>query len=454
MNVHITGNPVIDPTINPNTRKRVAVIGSGISGSSAAWALRETHDVTLFEKASRPGGHTATVDIDYDGRAISVDTGFIVFNHATYPNLTALFEHLNITTHDSNMGFALSLDQGKMEWSGDNLRSLFGQRRNVFRPSFWMMLREILRFNKICIQDRKAGRLAQMSLGDYLNWRGFSPGFTNNYLVPMAAAIWSAPPKQMLEFPAENFIGFFDNHRLTNYHQHPWYTVTGGSRNYLDKLLEPLGNRVRLNAGPRAIRRIAGKVYIDDQHGHSEEFDHIILACHCDQALELLEDASSEEVEILSAIPYRDNRVILHRDEKLMPKRRHLWAAWNYLRSSQDDGTTDVTVSYWMNRLQGIDADRPLFITLNPDQEPDPSKVFGEYVYAHPQFGNDTAEIQGRLATIQGFRNTHFAGAWTGYGFHEDGLVSGLSAAEALGATVPWRTNTSPLINRLTGLTV
>lgn len=224
----------------------IAVVGSGVSGSAAAWALNPVHDVTLYERDRRPGGHTATVDIDYDGTPISVDTGFIVYNEANYPNLTALFAELDVTTHRSDMSFSVSLDHGRLEWSGDNLATVFAQKRNLVRPSFLLMLREILRFNRICLEDRSAGRLQTMSIGDYLNWRGFSPGFTNNYLVPMAAAIWSSPAAKMLEFPAEHFIQFFDNHRLIYTKPHPWRTVTGGSRNYLSKLLMlPPGQEIR-----------------------------------------------------------------------------------------------------------------------------------------------------------------------------------------------------------------
>ena len=420
--------------------KRVAVIGSGISGASAAWALRPHHDVTLYEKDQRLGGHTATVDVDYDGRSIAVDTGFIVYNEANYPNLTALFAHLGVATHESNMSFSLSLDHGRLEWSGDGLRTLFAQKRNFFRPTFLLMLREILRFNRMCLRDRADGHLRDMSIGDYLNWRRFSPGFTNNYLVPMAAAIWSTPAKRMLEFPAEHFVNFFDNHRLVYRRQLPWRTVTGGARTYLDALTGPLAGRIRKGCGVVGVRRSNGVVHIRDAAGNEDVFDAVVIAAHSDQALAMLgADATAEERAVLSGIPYRPNRVLLHRDPKLMPQRRQVWASWNYLRASNDDGTGDVAVTYWMNRLQGIDPACPLFVTLNPDREPDAGTVFGEFTYEHPQFGADAVALQRRLAAIQGDNATCFAGAWTGYGFHEDGLVSGLAAAEALGAVVPWR---------------
>ena len=439
MNVHLS-----PPTIKDGPdRLRIAVVGSGISGASAAWALNGLHDVTLYETDKRAGGHTATMDIVYEGVPIAVDTGFIVYNELNYPNLKALFAHLDVTTHESDMSFALSLDQGKLEWGGDNLSTLFAQKRNLLRPSFILMLREILRFNKICLRDRADGHLATRSIGDYLNWRGFSPGFTNNYLVPMAAAIWSTPAKKMLEFPATHFVNFFENHRLIYAERPAWRTVTGGSRNYHKKLLAPLGDKVRIDTGVVSVIRTDNGVDILDTTGHIESYDKVILACHTDQALRILERPTDDERAILTAIPYSPNRVILHRDDRLMPVRKKVWASWNYLRSSDQRSDANVAVSYWMNRLQGIDPSMPLFVTLNPDREPRPDMVFGEYSYDHPQFGNDAMQVQARLKTIQGDHNTYFAGAWTGYGFHEDGLSSGIAAAEALGATLPWRTGTA-----------
>lgn len=425
---------------HPHSRLKIAVIGSGVSGASAAWALNPLHDVTLYEKEARAGGHTATVDVDYDGVPISVDTGFIVYNEPNYPNLTALFARLGVATHASDMSFSLSLDHGKLEWSGGGLSSIFAQKRNLVRPSFLLMIREILRFNKTCLIDRAAGHLAARSIGDYLDWRGFSPGFTNNYLVPMAAAIWSTPAAKMMQFPAEHFVNFFDNHRLIYSRQHQWRTVTGGSRNYLDRLLEPLGDRLKLGLGVRAVLRTENGVTIIDESGEQRHFDKVILAAHSDQTRRMLADATDEENRLLAAVPYQPNRVVLHRDPTLMPQRRKVWASWNYLRSSSADGNADVAVTYWMNKLQAIDERFPLFVTLNPDREPDPRKVFAEFSYEHPQFCADSVQAQRALVNIQGRNGRYFAGAWTGYGFHEDGLTSGLAAATALGATLPWST--------------
>lgn len=422
----------------PARRKRIAVIGSGISGASAAWALRDAADVTLYESEARAGGHTATVDIDYDGTPISVDTGFIVYNELNYPDLTALFRHLDVATVESDMGFALSLDNGRLEWCGSSLTQVFAQRRNVVSVAFLWMLREILRFNRQCRDDRAAGLLAGISIGNYLRLRDFSQRFIDDYLVPMAAAIWSTPRVQMLDFPAETFVTFFENHRLIDFERPVWRTVKGGARTYLDKLLAPLGGRVRLNEPVLDILRDRDGVSVTTRSGTTRH-DAVVIAAHSDQALAMLGDPSPAEDGILSAIRYRDNRVVLHRDESLMPRRRQAWAAWNYLRDSRDDGSADVSVTYWMNKLQAIDPSKPLFVSLNPPREPRPGTVFGEFNYAHPQFDAGALAAQKALTGLQGARNTWFAGAWTGYGFHEDGLKSGLAAAEMLGGVIPWR---------------
>jgi predicted NAD/FAD-binding protein len=412
------------------------VVGSGISGASAAWALSQVADVTLYEQDSRPGGHTATVDVDYDGRQIAVDTGFIVYNERNYPELTALFSHLGIATHESAMGFALSLDGGRMEWSGQSYASVFAQPLNALSPRFWRMIRDIYRFNAICTIDRDDGTVGARTIGEYIAHRGFSDTFRDDYLIPMAAAIWSTPRIRMLDYPAATFISFFENHRLIHNERPLWRTVTGGSRTYLDRLLAPLA-QLRLAQPVRSVTRDAAGVTVQAGDLPAQRYDQIVVAAHSDQALALLGDASPEEQTILSAIPYRPNRVVLHRDPRLMPRRRGAWAAWNYLRSSGGEG--EVCVTYWMNRLQGIDERYPLFVSLNPAIEPRAELVFGEWSYDHPQFDARALSAQARLDDIQGTRHTWFAGAWTGFGFHEDGLRSGLDAAQALGAHVPWR---------------
>ena len=416
-------------------KRRIAVIGSGISGASAAWALSQTAEVTLFEAERRAGGHTATVDIDYDGREIAVDTGFIVYNTHNYPELAVLFDHLGVETIASDMGFSLSLDGGRLEWSGQNLGAIFAQARNLVSPSFLRMLREIFRFNAICVTDRDRGALGARTIGEYLEFRRFSAEFRDNYLMPMAAAIWSTPRARMLDYPAATFISFFENHRLIHWERPQWRTVRGGARNYLRRLLTPLGD-VRTGAPVQTIIRDAFGVTVWAGGAGPERFDDVVIAAHSDQAHTMLGDASREEGAILSAIRYRPNRVVLHRDPRLMPKRRRAWAAWNYLRSSDEE---DVCVTYWMNRLQGIDPSCPLFVSLNPSVEPREELVFGEWSYDHPQFDARALSARARLDDIQGKRRTWFAGAWTGSGFHEDGLRSGLDAAQALGASIPWR---------------
>ena len=423
-------------------RKKTAIIGSGISGASAAWALDPAHDVTLFEASARPGGHTATVDIDYQGTPISVDTGFIVYNELNYPLLAALFRHLDVKTHASEMSFALSLDNGRLEWSGQSYGALFAQKRNLVSPGFYWMLREVLRFNKQCLTDRADRLLNDITIGEYIAWRGFSARFRDDYLVPMGAAIWSTPRASMMDFPALAFVNFFDNHRLIYQDRPAWRTVTGGSRNYLGKLLAPLGRRVRLGEAVLEARREYGKVMLTLSSGRIETFDYAVFAGHSDQTFRILADASDDERAILSAVKFRPNRVVLHRDPALMPKRRAAWSAWNYLRSSREGGEPEITMTYWMNRLQGIDETKPLFVSLNPEREPKAGTVFGEWTYEHPQFDAAALAAQKRLSFIQGRWNCHFAGAWTGYGFHEDGLRSGLEAASSLGASMPWSART------------
>jgi predicted NAD/FAD-binding protein len=326
-----------------------------------------------------------------------------------------------------------------MEWSGSTYASIFAQKTNLLSPSFLWMLREILRFNRQCIADRDSGAIGHATIGEYLLRRRFSDAFRDNYLIPMAAAIWSTPRVKMLDFPAVTFIDFFENHRLIHDQRPEWRTVTGGSRNYLDKLLRPLWSRVRLGCPVDALVRDAFGVTIW-AGGSAERFDAVVIAAHSDQALKLLSDATSREEQILSAIPYRPNRVVLHRDPRLMPKRRAAWAPWNYLRTARGGEEAEVCVTYWMNRLQGIDERFPLFVSLNPTIEPREELVFGEWSFDHPQFDAHALAAQALLPDIQGVRNTFFAGAWTGCGFHEDGLRSGLDAALALGGTVPWRT--------------
>src|SRR5580698_4583708 len=425
---------------------RVAVIGTGIAGNAAAWTLSRRYPVTVYDRDIRPGGHSHTVTIDYEGAPLSVDIGFIVYNELNYPDLTALFAHLGVETVESCMSFAVTVDAGRFEWKGggndwrETALGLFAQSKNLLSPSYLWMLRDILKFNRQSIEDHATGRLAGLTLGEYFRLRKFAPRLLTDYLAPMGAAIWSAPAAEMLDFPAENFVAFFRNHRLLQYDRPVWRTVKGGSRRYVEKLTSAFRDQLRLGCAVTSIERTPHGVIVRDSHGRSDSYDHVVIASHSDQAIAMLSDADSRERAILGGIGYAPNTVYLHRDPRLMPKRRRAWASWNFLRWRRE-GTTvnDVAVTYWMNPLQGIDDDKPLFVSLNPPFEPDPALTFGKYMCEHPQYNAEAFAAQKQLGEIQGRRHTWFCGAWTGYGFHEDGLRSALSVAEALGATAPWR---------------
>ncbi|WP_315728969.1 MULTISPECIES: NAD(P)/FAD-dependent oxidoreductase [unclassified Bradyrhizobium] len=425
---------------------RVAVIGTGIAGNAAAWALSRHYPVTVYERELRPGGHSHTVTIDYDGAPIAVDIGFIVYNELNYPELSALFNHLGVETIESCMNFAVTADEGRFEWKGggntwlETAKGLFAQPANLLSSSYLWMLRDIVTFNEQSVADFKAGRLAGLSLGEYFRSNHFAPRLLSDYLAPMGAAIWSAPASEILDFPAENFIAFFNNHRLLQYHRPVWRTVKGGSRNYVQKLTSAFRGSLRLGCAVTAVERTSQGVVVRDSFGHRDSYDHVVIAAHSDQALSMLSDADTQERDVLGAIRYSPNTIYLHRDIRLMPRRQRAWASWNFLRW-QREGTplNDVAVTYWMNNLQGIDPDKPLFVSLNPPFAPAPELTFGKYLCEHPQYTAPAFAAQKRLPDIQGHRRTWFCGAWTGYGFHEDGLRSGLAAAEALGAVAPWR---------------
>ena len=425
---------------------RVAVIGTGIAGSAAAWALSRRYPVTVYDRELRPGGHSHTVTVDYDGTPIAVDIGFIVYNELNYPELSALFAHLGTETVPSCMSFAVSADSGRFEWKGggenwgETARGLFAQPKNLLSPSYLGMLRDILTFGTQAIEDHTSGRLAGLTLGEYFRFRKFAPRLLTDYLAPMGAAIWSAPSDEMFDFPAENFVAFFSNHRLLQYDRPVWRSVKGGSRNYVEKLTSTFREQIRLGCAVTSIERTPHGVLVNDSHGGRDSYDHVVIASHSDQALAMLPDADENERTLLGAIGYSPNTVYLHRDVRLMPKRRRAWASWNFLRWPRAGvAENDVAVTYWMNRLQDLDLDKPLFVSLNPPFAPAAELTFGKYMFEHPRYNAVAFAAQKRLGEIQGQRHTWFCGAWTGYGFHEDGLRSGLAVAEALGASVPWR---------------
>ena len=420
---------------------KIAIVGTGISGLGAAWLLSHRHEITVYEKEARIGGHSNTITVDYDGVKIPVDTGFIVYNTLNYPNLTGLFRHLDVGTKASDMSFALSAPHKGIEWSSDSVDTIFAYRRNMARPSFLRMLYNIYRFNKIAVQDLGAGYLDGLSLQDYLRKRGFSEAFRDHYLIPMGAAIWSTSSQDMLDFPASSFVAFFDNHRLVSaYKDRPqWRTVVGGSKNYVNRITSHFEDRIRLNAGVHTIKRAHSGVEVSAADGSCEHYDHVILACHSDQALAMLQDPSTHEQSILSAMRYSHNEVYLHRDPDFMPKRQKTWASWNYMTEpSTETGARPASVTYWMNRLQGIDTQFPLFVSLNPARMPRPDLTFERIEYMHPLFDSAALQAQKQFSAIQGVNRTWFCGAYTGYGFHEDGLVSGLKVAEQFGVRRPW----------------
>ncbi len=427
-------------------KMRLAIIGTGIAGNTAAYCLSQNsaNSIAIYEKEPRIGGHSATVDIDHSGTKIAVDTGFIVYNELNYPELTGLFAHLDVKTESSDMSFGVSANQGGYEWCGrthDVFRGLFAQKRNLFSPRHIGMLLEILRFNNVARSDYLNGRLLGMTLGDYLAQKKFSSKFRDAYLVPMGASIWSMSPKAMLGFPIHSFVDFCEKHCLLQWDRPVWRTVTGGSRHYVQALTAGFQSRVKTSTAATKIRRSGTEVQVWDDKGNMATFDHVIMACHSDQSLALIDDPSKAEKAILGSIRYKENDVWLHCDPQLMPKRKLAWAAWNVLQQADPD--QPVCLTYWMNILQNIDKSKPVFVTLNPSTPPRSGMVFGRYSYAHPQYDEASVAAQARLHEIQGVQGIWFCGAWTGYGFHEDGLMSGLNVARLLGSTAPWHVDSS-----------
>lgn len=416
----------------------IAVVGSGISGLGAAWLLSQRHHVTVFEQDAHAGGHSNTALVPMRGRAVAVDTGFIVYNTASYPNLIALFDRLEVPTAPTSMGFAVSLDGGRYEYSGNGVASLFGQPANLLRPDHWRMIADTLRFFRQARSALSGADDSGETLGAYLARAGYSQAFISRHILPMAAAIWSTPSALVMEFPLAAFVRFFDNHGLLQVANRPqWRTVVGGSREYVRRLLAAMGGRVRLGTPVSSIIRGSNNVSIVHAGGR-ETFDACVIAAHADQALGLLGDADDRERALLGAFRYTPNRAVLHSDPTFMPRRRRLWSAWNYLGADRP-ADTGLSLTYWMNTLQPLGDADDLFVTLNPQRAIASGREIAAFDYAHPLFDARAMQAQRELWRLQGQRRTWFCGSYFGYGFHEDGLQSGLAAAEDIGdVRRPW----------------
>jgi len=417
---------------------KIAIIGSGISGLSSAWLFNKNHDITLFEKNDYVGGHSNTESIKYNDKKIDVDTGFIVFNFITYPNLKAFFELLGVGISKSNMSFGIKdLDNG-FEYSGNNLSGLFAQKKNFFNLKFLKMLQDIVKFNKNAIKlIEENANIKNKTLGEFIDNLKLGEYFKNYYLFPMAGAIWSCPLELIKNYPAKTFLQFFYNHGLLTVTNQPqWYTVNGGSKEYVKKMSESFCNKIKLECNIVKSKKSREKIILTDDKGENYEFDHVIFTSHADQTYKIISDKTKDEEKILSKIKFSKNTAILHKDQNQMPKNKKAWASWVCLSKQKEN---KAALSYWMNNLQNIDHLHPLFVTLNPIEQINKNDIFGEYEYEHPIFDEEAIKAQENLDKIQGKRNIWFCGAWTKYGFHEDGLNSAISVAKAFGIEVPWK---------------
>ncbi|MBR7888874.1 FAD-dependent oxidoreductase [Marinomonas sp. A79] len=415
---------------------KIAIIGSGISGLTSAYLLQREHDVTVFESAARIGGHTATIEVPEGASTRNIDTGFIVFNDWTYPNFIRLMDELGVKSRDTEMSFSVSCQRTGLEYGGNNLNTLFAQRRNLLNFSFIGMLKDILRFNKEAIQDLDSGQLKEgVTLGEYLKDKGYGERFASHYLIPMGSAIWSSTLNEMMEFPLVFFVRFFKNHGLLSVNDRPqWRVIEGGSSAYLRPLVEQFKDNIVLNAQIASVSRADNQVTIILADGSEQVFDQVVFACHSDEALALLADPSDDENTILSAIPYRNNDVVLHTDTSMLPKKKLAWSSWNYHLG--EDQTKPATLSYNMNILQHFSSDTTYVVTLNQTDLIDDKKIVGRFQYAHPTFTLEGIKAQDRWQDINGVKNTWFCGAYWRNGFHEDGCWSGVRVANGLG--VAW----------------
>ncbi len=414
---------------------KIAIIGTGISGLGATWLLKPLHDVTVYESNNYIGGHSRTIRIPDEGKDVFVDTGFIVFNHRNYPNLTSLFKELKVPTIKSDMSFGASIGNSWLEYGS---KGMFAQKKNFFRPAFWGMIIDIIRFNKNALTYLESHQTA--TLRELLDHMEMGEWFRHYYLQAMGAAIWSCSTETILDFPASTFLNFFKNHGLLTINSHPqWYTVDGGSHEYVKRLTSSFQDDIRMNCGVTKVSRIENRLIVEDSTGHSEAYDHVIFACHADQALRLISQPSPEQSSILGTFSYQKNRVVVHSDESFMPRNKGCWASWVYHSETPVDKEPVVSLSYWMNQLQNLDTEKQIFVTLNPGREPSSSLTYDEYTFEHPIFTQDTLAAQQKIESIQGLDNIWHCGAYQRYGFHEDGLISAVAVATKLGAKIPWR---------------
>ena len=423
-------------------KPRLAIIGTGISGLGCAHFLHERFDLTIFEKNDYVGGHTNTVVVNEDGREVPIDTGFMVFNHQTYPLLCRLFEELGVETKRTDMSFSLKHLPTGYEWNGGGLSKIFGQRKNLVSPRFWSFVLKIHRFNQETVAALDDPAFDSMTLREYAEARGYGQDFLDLYVVPMGSAVWSTPPDLMLEFPAKTLMRFWFNHGFLGMEtRHPWWTVVDGSRSYVRKLIPPFQDRIRLNAPVDRIERLGDKVKVYPHGGQPEVFDKVILAGHAPQSLALLADPTELETELLSCFKYQPNLATLHTDESFMPKTRRCWASWNYLVKLDDQGRADPSTHYWMNSLQGVSDKTNYFVSVNGAEEIDESKVLRRINYEHPLFDLKAVAAQKRLPelnTLSIDQTTYYCGAWFRYGFHEDGFMSAVNVCRDILGEEPW----------------
>jgi predicted NAD/FAD-binding protein len=412
---------------------KIAIIGTGISGLGAAYLLHREHDLVIYEKNAYVGGHSRTIDIPVEHGTLPVDTGFIVFNDWNYPNLLGLFNQINVPYQKSDMSFGVSINNGWLEYSSGGL---FAQRKNILRPQYWRMLLDVFKFNKQALayinQD------PSISLGDCLERLKMGAWFKQYYILAMGAAIWSCPVDTIMKFPAQTFLRFFKNHGLLSINDRPqWYTVTGGSREYKQRLIQPFQEHILLNNGATKVTQKGKQVEVIDSYGAARLFDHVIFACHADEALQMIDGPTPEETAVLSSFQYQHNAIVVHSDTSFMPQHQQCWASWVYL-SEQQNKNTGVSLSYWMNNLQSLDTTTPVIITLNPARRPKEALIMDEHSFTHPIFDYNAIIAQDKIADMQGKRQLWFCGAYQRYGFHEDGLLSAVNVVKGLGGSIPW----------------